>query len=375
MALTLPFPLGGDSLPEQQINGSLFIEVSFSSRIQQGADGDIYAGFPVTVGFTATAETFQVQAAFGAIDVNLAATGISADTYTSVAVDAELPDLIIVTALNRGAYGNLDLGKLNLFGVATIGRAASGELELELDLSGTASAGYVTGSEGVPLELDLALAGIGTVSAVGKGVLALNIKLVGRGASGALGTGSIDFSDLAIEATSYQGASGTGSLPINLMLSGIALIDSYECLVMNTKNFALTEFDFELNGLVCFNGIYFGASPTSLFELTGDDDDDEIIEWHFKTGKLNLEKDFIERLRHVWLSYKPDGDTILTVDDGTNEYEYMVYANDIINSTVRVKTGKGIRAKYADFKLRNVSGESIFLDRMRLFTEKVRKKR
>ena len=66
---------------------------------------------------------------------------------------------------------------------------------------------------------------------------------------------------------------------------------------------------------------------------------------------------------------------MLVVDDGISEYEYDVTSYGIDDGTVRVKIGKGIKSKYVQLKLRNTSIESVVLDRMRLFTEPVVKRR
>lgn len=373
MAFTLPVP-EIENLPDLQINGSMLIEVNFAGTMQKGLDGDMTANMPVEVNFGATLDYIEVSADFG-ITVLMSAEMIYSDTYTTVTVDADLPDPIIEVELYRGAVGELNILDLTISGSGRSAQIASGqELELDLTLSGSARAGYVTGKGS--LGLDLQISGSAHSGVIGKGNLSLNLKLYGRGVVGASGVGSLTLGDLSISGGSaYQGARGTGSLELDLKLSGIALLNSYECLVLNTKNFALTEYDLSLKGLFFFNGKYFGANATSLYEFTGDTDDGSAISWYFKTGKLDLQKDVVRRLRHVWLSYRPAGDLILTVGDGNDEYEYRVEATDVIDGTVRVKVGKGIRAKYIYIKLQNKEAETVFIDRIRLFAEQVAKKR
>lgn len=147
-------------------------------------------------------------------------------------------------------------------------------------------------------------------------------------------------------------------------------------ILMNTKNFGLTEYvNYDYNSLGFFNGKMVGAKSTGIYELAGDDDDGENIEWSFKTGKLDMDDTQVKKARHVWLSYNPSGDLILVVDDGENEYEYEVESVKQIDNAVRVKLGKGIRNRFLQFELKNVANEKINLDRMRIFAEPIGKKR
>jgi len=173
---------------------------------------------------------------------------------------------------------------------------------------------------------------------------------------------------------------GTNTLNIvlpKLQFSARARSNDVLVLTFNTKNFAQTEYDntYSYNSLMNFNGKLVGLRRDGVYELNGDTDNGTSIDWYFKTGKIDLEEGQLKKARHVWLSYRPSGDLVLTVDDGENEYEYDVESYKQIDNAVRIKLGKGIRNRYIQLELRNVSNEKIFLDRMRLFTEPIAKKR
>jgi hypothetical protein len=118
-----------------------------------------------------------------------------------------------------------------------------------------------------------------------------------------------------------------------------------------------------------------GATATGIYELSGTDDDGQNIDWSFKTGKLDMDDSRVKKVRHVWLSYNPSGDLLLVVDDGENEFEYEVESFKQIDNAVRIKLGKGIRNRYIQFELKNIANEKINLDRMRIFSEPIMKKR
>ena len=203
------------------------------------------------------------------------------------------------------------------------------------------------------------------------------LSLNAHGVSGLTGQLNIVLPAMDFVGTAYW--SGTNTLDIvlpALQFTAHVISDDFLILVLNTKNFALTEYDnYDYNSLFNYNGKLFGAKADGIYELTGDTDDGDIIDWEFKTGKLDLEDGLLRKARHVWLSYKPSGDLILSVDDGENEYEYAVESCKQIDNAVRIKLGKGIRNRYIQLGLRNVANEKITLDRMRLFAEPIGKKR
>lgn len=196
------------------------------------------------------------------------------------------------------------------------------------------------------------------------------------------------FPSLKFTATAHWTGSNTIDIDIPLILfnalarnSVILDADGQEitgglALVMNTRNFAMTEYDnYGYNSLFEVDGKVFGTTSTGIHELTGDTDNGSPISWHFKTGKIDLEKDIKTKVRYAWLSYRPSGDLILTVDDGENQYEYDVESYKQIDNGVRIKLGKGLRNRFIQIELENVNGESVVFDHLRLFSDPTKKKR
>ena len=209
-------------------------------------------------------------------------------------------------------------------------------------------------------------------------VILPHLKFTAHGLTGVVGR-----INAILPATEFHGnAYWTGTNTLNIVMPAVkffamARSSAFITLVLNTKNFALTEYDnsYNYNSLCSFNGKMVGGKRDGIYELSGETDNGTSIEWNFKTGKIDLEDGMVKKARHVWLSYKPSGDLILTVDDGDNEYEYDVESAQQIDNAVRIKLGKGIRNRYIQLALRNVSNEKITLDRIRLFADPIARKR
>lgn len=309
---------------------------------------------------------------------------INADANSTAIVDRDILDNIVAD-LHTGAYGTIDLGII-ASGAGRGGLTAYGIFDIPLRLAGVSRAGYTIGAGRLSLPLTVTGRGISASVAPAVKTIPINWRITGSGHSGARAVGTLALVNLDITGNGHLTPHGVGSLNLNLALYSVAhiytfdreagtFIENFKCPVLNLSNFALTEYDFNFNSVICFNGRNFGANGTAMYELTGDSDAGVSIPWHFKTGKIDLEKNNVNRLRYVWLSYRPSGDLMLVVDDGYREYEYPVIAYDTDDNTARVKIGKGIKEKYVQFKLQNTHRQNIFLDRMRVFTESVAKKR
>lgn len=340
------------------LNGLFIIDPQFEGNLDKGRT--VMGDYPISVLFIA----------------QLLDQGSATAQFIS---EVDFSDLV-VSELHSGAKATLELD-LQISGQMTTGLVASGSLELDLFLEGSGVSGKAVGTG--DLKLDFQLSGSGLSALVSPYVdkekrLLLDITLKGRAHAASIGTGYLSFTDLAILEYNHTiwGSVGSGSLALDFQINGKAFTSVYGTLVLNTRNFALTEYDFNLTNLVFFNGIYIGASATEAFQLTGDTDDGAIIDWYFTTGELNLEKDNVNKLRYAWISYRPNGDLDFTVNDGNSEYTYPIESLDgSEDGVVKIKIGKGIKAKYVKFKIQNQTMGQAFFDRLRLFTEQTKKLR
>jgi hypothetical protein len=197
-----------------------------------------------------------------------------------------------------------------------------------------------------------------------------------RGATGSLDQ---DIPPIELSSTGILSIEGTASVTIpSLSLSVSLVLQSYLNMVMNIKNYALTLYDnYDFNSLCRFNGKNLGATSTKIYDLdSGTTDEGTFIDWNFRTGYLDLHQKVKKGLKQAWVSYKSDGDLIITaIQPNGTEYEYPMDSIDTTEEGIRVKFGKGIKSKYIALDVSNVDGSSITLDTMKLLFEKTAKER
>ena len=135
---------------------------------------------------------------------------------------------------------------------------------------------------------------------------------------------------------------------------------------MNTKNMGLTKYtNFNYNSLCMFNGVAIGATRTGIYELTGTEDNEDMIPWKIRTGKLDL---VTHKLRHVWLSGTITGDIKMIIETPDGErYEYDIEPVSETEDEIRVKIGKGLGSRYVNIEFQNESVETITLDKIQVY--------
>jgi hypothetical protein len=159
-----------------------------------------------------------------------------------------------------------------------------------------------------------------------------------------------------------------------------------ECVVINTKNFAVSEYrNHGFNSYTRFNGADLACDQNGVYEMgvAGTDDSSSSaykIKAAIKTGRVDTYKTRIYRLRNLWLNYQTDGDAMLTtVANKTKVRTYeLPYANiQFLDEMVerRVKFERGIKDRYFDFKIENVDGADIEIDKITVMLEPIISKR
>jgi hypothetical protein len=254
--------------------------------------------------------------------------------------------------------------------------SAQGTLSLTLPMLSFVSLGSDAPMGELLLTLP-ALKGLFSASVNETGVLSLTIpslQFISTGMDGATGTLTLTIPQFVWAASLYGTVEGVLTLSIP-MLEGmfVSSPQSYHNMVLNIRNNALTEYDnYDFNSFCRFNDKHLGATTSKIFDLdTGTTDNGTLIDWSFRTAYLDLEQKFKKKLRQAWISYKSDGNLIVTVvyPDGT-QYEYPLNAIEITENGVRVKFGKGIKSKYIALDISSVDGSTLTLDAIRLHLEK-----
>ncbi len=290
-------------------------------------------------------------------DVTITLPAITGMIYGGASVAIILPSIVSISSGKVSRFGTVTIVLPAIDSVATALVSESCDVALMLP----AITAKVTGSTNF-------LATIAAVLPV--------LDIVSVGFTGEVATTAIVLPKIKSISTAWWNSKANVSIILPAIRAGIntvILAIDYEVLVLNTKNMALTNYvSFAYNSLYEFNGKFFGAKSSGIYELTGTTDDGSAIEWKIKTGKLDMrehEKHSPKKMYAV-LSYRPSGDLTLTVIGEDEEYEYDVESYEQIDGLSRVKLGKGIRDKYLQFELKNKNGESIFLDKMKIFSNK-----
>lgn len=176
---------------------------------------------------------------------------------------------------------------------------------------------------------------------------------------------SLDLLPLVLQARGYK-----GSAP--------------ECTVMNTKNFAVTEYvNYGFNSMTEFNGAYLIADQNGIYEAdTSDTDhagiDDYAIKAHIKTGRVDVHKHNKNVVRNAWLNYQTDGNVqiVSTADKKATRTYLLPWHSGLsgINER-RVKLERGIKNRFFDFKIQNIIGSQLEIDKLTIMLEPVVSKR
>jgi hypothetical protein len=99
-----------------------------------------------------------------------------------------------------------------------------------------------------------------------------------------------------------------------------------------------------------------------------------------KTGRVDTYKVRIYRLRNAWLNYQTDGDAKLVVTANKTKvrtydlpYKNIENLDEMVER--RIKFERGIKDRYFDFKIENVNGSDIEIDKLTVMTEPIISKR
>jgi hypothetical protein len=141
----------------------------------------------------------------------------------------------------------------------------------------------------------------------------------------------------------------------------------YQAWVLNLNTKAPFEFtNYPFNSFALCGQRALGLKDDGLYELVGDDDAGERIEAHIKTGLVDFGTQHLKNVVRAYLGYQADGGLFLHVTDTDGgEKREVIYELDQTHGAMkeaRIKLGKGVRARYWQFELRNVDGSDFTLD-------------
>ncbi len=175
-------------------------------------------------------------------------------------------------------------------------------------------------------------------------------------------------------------------LSISVSVLAPSDITDNKSVCMNAKTLSVTEYvNFNYNSYTFFNGQHIALNKTGIYELGGSDDNSSNIVASLKTGTIDTYGENINRLRDGYVTFRSDGDILLTtVGNETNVRLYPIAnsgTNVIHERRIKGNTNtsgsfeRGIKDRYFSFELSNVSGSSIDVDKLRIAMEPIRKRR
>lgn len=150
-----------------------------------------------------------------------------------------------------------------------------------------------------------------------------------------------------------------------------------DCVVVNTKSFAVTEYlNYGFNSYARFNGANLIADQNGIYEqdTTSLDDNAYSIKSSIKSGIIDTVNGKAQRLRNAWINYESNGNIQLTTKaDETITRQYTILYNPDIDGIRegRIKFERGIKDRVFDFKLSNVNGSDIELDSITITMEPI----
>lgn len=141
---------------------------------------------------------------------------------------------------------------------------------------------------------------------------------------------------------------------------------------VNSDLISATEYEnFPFNSFAFSGRKYLAAAADGIYELTGEDDDGVEIDAYVRTGLLDLGTTALKQVIRAYLGYTSDGRLLLktfTTDGGQKIERWYELTERTADSTreARVKFGKGVKARYWQFEVRNIEGSDFSIDQLQL---------
>lgn len=193
-------------------------------------------------------------------------------------------------------------------------------------------------------------------------------------------TATITLPLLVVVSTANGTIIGSITLPL-ISLSARAYKGSPpECVVMNTKLSAISEYkDYAFNSYARFNGVDLAANQNGIYsrDTSSTDNagvDDYKIKAHIRTGRIDVYDGMVQRLRNAYLSHESDGDLqFVTKADDTISRKYALVKQQDSAGIIerRIKFERGIRNRVFDFKVENIDGSSMEVDSFNIMLEPI----
>ena len=132
--------------------------------------------------------------------------------------------------------------------------------------------------------------------------------------------------------------------------------------VMNMETSGATRYEnYNFNSFAKIGETYYGANDAGLFELAGDSDNGANVEAEINFGKLRFGTSARKSMRYCYIGTSSNGQMILKVEADGETYYYELRDHDELQEMQRFEMGRGLRAVYYDFTLKNCDGSAFDL--------------
>ena len=133
---------------------------------------------------------------------------------------------------------------------------------------------------------------------------------------------------------------------------------TYSGWVMNTKNFALSEYqNFPFNSFAKVGTQYYAASETGLYLLDGSTDAGEDVQATITLGAMDFTGERKTNVCEAFLALRNDGEIAIKIktDDNNERWYRMSQESDVLRDR-REKFARGVTSRFWTFSLENIDG-------------------
>ena len=367
-----------------ELQATIELPLSIREDLRSGSVGNISGNISLALSVSGTMKAARQLDGNISLPLSMSGTVVVPAVVDNWGASIEFPVFTLAAYGYDSCFGVMSPGSFPLFALTGVGIINEwGDGGVILPLLSLSGAGRVELSGVSNFTLPrLVVSAIGSINEFGSVAIVFpKLKITAVGISGVMGTFSKSLPLFSLYASDVALVTGevSFSFPLfGLFGQGILSDAEYLTMVMNLRNRALTTYSsYNFNSLCRFNNVNFGANSTGIYNLdSGSTDEGVLIDWNFRIGYLDLEQKVKKKLTQAWISYKSDGDIVLTViqPDG-QEFEYSLEGINETEEGVRIVFGRGLRSKYVALDIRNENGSTLDLDVIKLHLFQTEKRR
>lgn len=148
----------------------------------------------------------------------------------------------------------------------------------------------------------------------------------------------------------------------------IVIDDENYTFVINSKTKGISEYtNYNFNSM----SDSLGATSTGIYSLTGNDDTGTNIDAYIKTGLIDFGTSLEKQVPYAYIGLNKSGRLMLKTDvtyRGQRKERWYEITPRTVNApdNVRIKTGRGVKARYWQFELVNIDGSDFEIDSLEM---------